>query len=101
MKWTKVAREAAEDLFAVVKDAGEVGTGPDADDDWGYAGKAKALPKDGWGWEEKKGRDLVSVMSITTDTFKQMAKRRPITDKKERRWTRKTNRKKQLKRNGM
>ncbi|KAG8984826.1 hypothetical protein FRB90_005104 [Tulasnella sp. 427] len=58
LKWTRVARSAAEDLWQLVRESGTV-EGSQEDDDWGYGGE-KAKTKDSnlnWGWDEPKKED--------------------------------------------
>ncbi|KAG8956662.1 hypothetical protein FRC04_000140 [Tulasnella sp. 424] len=52
IKWTTVARSAAEDLWQLVREAGSVGGAKD-DDEWGYSGeKRKRKDADSnWGWD--------------------------------------------------
>lgn len=58
LKWTTVARSAAEDLWQLVRDAGSVGGAKD-DGEWGYSGeKRKRKDADSnWGWDAMDKRE--------------------------------------------
>lgn len=58
LKWTAVARSAAEDLWQLVREAGSVGGAKD-DDEWGYSGeKRKRKDADSnWGWDAVDKRE--------------------------------------------
>ncbi|KAG8902785.1 hypothetical protein FRB99_004120 [Tulasnella sp. 403] len=50
-KWTKVAREAAEDLWDIVKDSGGLDSTAQ-EDDWGYDDRRNRNHRS-WGWDDR------------------------------------------------